>query len=205
MDWLYEKIPRERYAMLQAHLACCPQCDSKVTTWRGAMGNLDGWHVIAPSHRLRPAPGWWSGGWKWAAAAVLLAGGFLAGRANSSASSAEVTAAVEKEVASQMQSTRAELATNLKETLNTHFESIAHSNRAEVERLFDALAATISEGRASDQRNLLAAIEELDARWLGIYASFRRELETVAILTESGFKDTQQQLVQMADFNETPR
>ena len=137
--------------------------------------------------------------------AVLVVAGFVAGRANSTPSPAQLSAAVRSEVAGQMQAARTELATNLKHTLVSHFDSIAESNRAEVARLFGDLTATINEGRAADQQNVLAALKETDARWLSIYASFRRELETVAILTETGLKDTQQQLVQMTDFNESPR
>ena len=200
MEWLYEELPRERHAALQAHLSSCAQCDSQMTAWKGAMENLDGWSVLEPSAGAR-AREWWSRGAKWAAAAVLVIAAFLAGRTNTS----NLSAAVQKEVAGQMQSARAELATNLKQTLTTHLDSVAASNRVEVARLFGDLAATINEGRTADQQNVLAALKEMDARWLAIYASFRRELETVAILTETGLKDTQQQLVQMTDFNQAPR
>jgi hypothetical protein len=201
MEWLYQELPRERHAVLQAHLSSCAQCESQVTAWKGAMDNLDGWSVLEPSPGADRARACWSKGAKWAAAAVLVITAFLLGRTNPT----NLNAAVQKEVAGQMQLARAELATNLKQTLTTHFESVAASNRVEVARLFGDLAATINEGRAADQQNVLAALKEMDARWLAIYASFRRELETVAILTETGLKDTQQQLVQMTDFNQVPR
>ena len=205
MEWLYEELPRERHAALEAHLTSCAQCESQVRTWKGAMENLDGWDVTA-SRESNPAHAWWTKSWKWAAAAaVLVAAGFLAGRANSTPSSAQLSAAVQTEVAGQMQAARAELATNLKQTLTSHFDSVAESNRVEFARLFADLTTTINEGRAADQQNVIATLKEMDARWLAIYASFRRELETVAILTETGLKDTQQQLVQMTDFNPSPR
>jgi len=201
MEWLYQELPRKQHAAMQAHLTSCAQCESQVTAWKGAMENLDGWNVLEPSAGAERVRAWWSKGAKWAAAAVLVIAAFLAGRTNPT----NLNATVQKEVAGQMQSARAELATNLKQTLTAHFDSVAESNRVEVARLFGDLAATINEGRAADQQNVLATLKEMDARWLSIYASFRRELETVAILTETGLNDTQQQLVQMTDFNQAPR
>ena len=159
------------------------------------MGDLDTWRIALPLANEKSAPRW-PRGWKWAAAAVLLVSAFLAGRANSRTSSAP-SAAIQTEIDRQVQAVRAELA--------GHFGAIAQSNQVEVARLFGDLTATIDEGRAADGQNVLAALKEMDARWLSVYASFRRELETVAILTETGLKDAHQQLVQMTDFNETPK
>jgi len=99
---------------------------------------------------------------------------------------------------------RAELANDLKQANATHFAAV-ETNRVEFARLIAELTATVNEGRAADQQNVVTAFKEFDAKWLAIYASFRRELETVAILTESGLKDTQQQLVQIANSTETQK
>jgi hypothetical protein len=204
MAWLYDELPRNRHSELKAHLASCPQCATQVAAWQAAMKELDAWTAPAPAPREASSEVWrWSNGFKWAAAAaVMLSAGFLAGRLNSAATPEAVRAAVATNVSQQMQAARAELASELNHTLLNQLASLNESNRVEVTRLFADLASTISEGRAADQQNVLAALKELDARWLGIYASFRRELETVAILTETELKDTQQQLVQMANFND---
>src|SRR4026208_540720 len=93
MEWLYEELPRERHAALEAHLASCVQCESQVRTWKGTMENLDGWNVAA-SGDSKSAHAWWTKGSKWAAAAVLVVAGFVAGRANSTPSPAQLSAAV---------------------------------------------------------------------------------------------------------------
>ena len=210
MDWLYDEMPADTHAALQTHLAKCRQCEAQVNAWRGAMRELDGWSVPAPAAdvhpvtliaRLRAA----SHRFKWAAAAVLLlSAGWVAGNAKSSISPKQLNAAVETQVARQMNVVRAELANDLKQANATHFAAV-ETNRVEFARLIAELTATVNEGRAADQQNVVTAFKEFDAKWLAIYASFRRELETVAILTESGLKDTQQQLVQIANSTETQK
>jgi anti-sigma factor RsiW len=203
MAWMYGETSADESAILKRHLGSCTQCEAQVKSWRAAMRELDEWPVPAPTD-VPSLSAWWSHGWKWAAAvAVLLTAGFLAGRVNSNASPAALNASVEKNVARQMELARTELAADVTQKLLNHVATINESNRVEVARLLSELTASINESRTADQQNVLAALKELDARWLGIYASFRRELETVAILTETGLNDTQQQLVQMANFNDT--
>jgi len=53
--------------------------------------------------------------------------------------------------------------------------------------------------RVEDARAFYAALEKLDAQRIADYVSLKKELDTVAVLTDAGLRNTEQQLAQLAD------
>jgi len=53
--------------------------------------------------------------------------------------------------------------------------------------------------RIEDARAFYAALEKLDAQRIADYVSLKKELDTVAVLTDAGLRNTEQELAQLAD------
>ena len=85
-------------------------------------------------------------------------------------------------------------------------------SRAELEAVKrDAAAQGLVAGRAEAQRQLQQfatdmgkRLDTLQTQQTSDYASLRKELETVAVLTEAGFRQTENRLVALADAPATP-
>ena len=57
--------------------------------------------------------------------------------------------------------------------------------------------------RIEDNRAVRAALEKLDAQRIADYIALKKELDTVAVLTDAGLRDTEQQLAQLADYSQS--
>jgi hypothetical protein len=197
IDWLYGEVPQEKRAAFDVHLASCAKCGDQVAQWKSAMNELDEWQVPAPARELTVHATHRSNNWKWAAAAaVLLSAGFLVGRVNSATglSQSQLQAAISQRVDERIRASQAQLMAD--------WAAYNASNRVALAKSITELSATLKDAHDADQQVVLTALKDLDAKWLEAYANLRRELETVAIFTDSRIKDTQQQLVQIA--TETP-
>lgn len=80
-------------------------------------------------------------------------------------------------------------------------------SRAELEAVKrDSETQAVAVGRAEAQRQLQQfasdmgkRLDDLEAQQSRDYASLRKELETVAVFTEAGFRQTENRIVQLAD------
>jgi len=57
--------------------------------------------------------------------------------------------------------------------------------------------------RIEDNRAVRVALEKLDAQRISDYVSLKKELDTVAVLTDAGLRDTEQQLARLADYSQS--
>ena len=57
--------------------------------------------------------------------------------------------------------------------------------------------------RIEENRAFHAALEKLDAQRIADYVSLKKELDTVAVLTDAGLRDTEQQLARLADYSQS--
>jgi len=57
--------------------------------------------------------------------------------------------------------------------------------------------------RIEDNRAVRVALEKLDAQRIADYVSLKKELDTVAVLTDAGLRDTEQQLARLADYSQS--
>jgi outer membrane murein-binding lipoprotein Lpp len=182
MGYLYDELAPERKRELHAHLAQCGDCGRQLHQWRAGMIALDEWKL--PGLRC-PQPHWQPVTLlKWAAAAaVVLVAGFAIGRQTSNASG-EV-AALKASVAQLTQKVETERATANEQTLRL---------LAEYAKLADAR-------RTEDHQTVGLALREMDSRLLKL----RTELETVAVNTESGFRQTKEGLTTLASYTVADR
>lgn len=85
---------------------------------------------------------------------------------------------------------------------------VSRAELATVKR--DAEAQAVAVGRAEAQRQLQQfatdmgkRLDELETQQTRNYSSLRKELETVAVLTEAGFRQTENRMVALADTGST--
>jgi hypothetical protein len=57
------------------------------------------------------------------------------------------------------------------------------------------------EGRAEDARTFFTALERLDAQRAMDYVALRKDLETVALYSDVGLRQTRQDLIRLADYS----
>lgn len=175
MEWLYGELSREEQARLAAHLKDCAECRAGVEQWQGAMKALDEWKA-AP---LRPRTGTPQRIVKWGiAAALMLTAGFGAGRFVSPASAdpAALRASLKKEILAELQ-------------------------QQQEQRLAEFKTAA-DERREADNKVIFTAIAKVEADRVADYASLHKDLETVAVLTERGFNQAQEQMVTLANYSQ---
>ncbi|HEY6168460.1 MAG TPA: zf-HC2 domain-containing protein [Verrucomicrobiae bacterium] len=118
MSYLYDELPPERRRELDAHAASCADCRTQLTSWRGAMTELDRWAIPTPRRAAQPFGNYA----RWAAAAVALIGlGF---------GLAQLTT---------LRSTLAGVETRLRDQLHAEFAQLSQGQATQNAQYHDAL------------------------------------------------------------------
>lgn len=199
MSYLYDEVDAAERAQLTGHLRDCPQCQTRVNDWQAARRNLDGWQL--ESHRAvrKAAAPLMARPWlKWAAAAVLLAGiGFSAGRLSTPGpvDLQKLRAEMEPQLRQQL---RAELAQTIQEELKKNSAATLAAAREQSQRILTDYAGKIESARAADNSAISAALDRLDSQQTEDYVSLKKQLDTVAVLTDAGLRRTENQMVELA-------
>jgi hypothetical protein len=198
MSYLYDELTAEEHSGLAAHLAVCPDCKSRLSDWRAARRNLDAWQLPLRPARValqRPLL-------RWAAAAVLMIGiGFGVGRfaTPATANAGKIRAAIEPEIRQQLlQELTQLLRTELDKTASATLAASGEQAKHWVEDYAQALEAK----RAEESRAIYADLSRLERQRLADFVSLKKDVDTVAVLTDAGLRRAQQQLVQLADYTQ---
>jgi hypothetical protein len=183
--FLYKETASPRRREMAQHLANCPDCSSHLKTWRVTLGDLNEWMIPSRPRVRQP----WFPRLKWAAAtAVILAVGILVGQAFSPS---------RREVAA-LKTSVAQLSETVQRAgdpgLSANVSAARTTANAEVLRLLAQYSALQDNQRTADQLALKDVLDGLDVR----IATLRNELETVAVNTEGSFRQTRQNLAQLA-------
>ena len=177
MAYLYDEVAPERKREMHAHLAQCGDCGRQLHQWRTGVAALDEWKL--PATRRKTTVTRQVTTLKWAAAAaVVLCVGIAVGRQSSSAAGgvAELKASVAQ--------------------LTQKIENDRTAANEQSLRMLSEYARLDDERRAEDRRTFAVALGELDSRLLKL----RTELETVAVNTETGFRQTKEGLTTLASY-----
>lgn len=189
IGYLYDEAPAAERAGLEAHLRECPACRAQLGSWKAvgsALSSLpDPLPARAPA-RPRFQPAWL------AAAAALIALGMLAGRLLFPGPS------VEQVRAQILPELRAEIA---RSAASTNPPALT---RDDLDRLLTAYATAQQTDREQELRELYAAIAKVDRQRATDYATLRRGMETVAVVTDATFRETSDRLVELAGYTGKP-
>jgi hypothetical protein len=207
MEYLYDEVSSKQRAVLSAHAKTCEVCKAKLAEWESARTILN--KDLPPVATIRDMPV--SGFLKWAAALAILASGIYGSvKATVNAhqiaelrSSVEqsVRASLEPEIKSKFAAQQSETIENLRSELAKIRENAATISRASNRELLDSITEITSDTRSKDREFLISALQQLEEKRSSEMAALRKELETVAVLTEANFKKAQQQIVQLASFS----
>jgi hypothetical protein len=187
VSFLYKETASTRRHEMEQHLANCLDCSHQLESWRAASSDLNEWTIPAP-RRVRQS---WFPLVRWAVAAALILGvGIVVGQGFSpsrrevaalKASVAQLSEAVERAGSSDLAASVAGART------------AAH---AETLRLLSQYSTLQDSQRIADQLALKDVLDGLEVR----IATLRSELETVAVNTEGNFRQTRQNLAQLASY-----
>jgi len=193
MAYLYDEVAPERKREMHAHLAQCGDCGRQLPQWRAGMDALDEWKL--PPLKRTESPAQPAVLVRWAVAAVVvLALGFAIGRQTSSAT---------REL-SALKATVAQLTQQVEgrgfDASNTVAVATTAAH-AETLRLLSDYARLEDARRTEDRQTVGLALREMDSRLLKL----RTELETVAVNTETGFRQTKEGLTTLASYTVADR
>jgi hypothetical protein len=134
--------------------------------------------------------------WSWAtAAALVLLIGFVAGRLTAKADVQKVRAAIEPALRQQLGREFAKLVHD--QVAQSSSATLAAAGQ-QTEEALTALARAIEERRSDDNRAIYAALDKLESQNVAQFVSLKKELDTVAVNTDAGLRNTQQELIQLA-------
>ncbi len=177
VPYLYGEASPELRRELKSHLEVCARCREELAGWQNSIRRLDAWKLRPqrkPSELFLP-------GLKWAAAAVLvLALGVGIGRVS----------AAKSDVAQLRQ----ELARMVRDEVSRSAPATVATARSEATRLLADYAASLDTRREADFQVIRTALDRLELQNL----SLKKELDTVAVNTDAGLEQTEQQLAQLA-------
>ncbi len=193
MSYLYDEASTAERALLKAHLHDCAECRARTGEWQAARKQLDAWRVRARvARRLANRAPLLSGRplLNWAAAAVVvLSVGFAFGRMTAPATDvAKVRATLEPEFRQL-----------LREEVQKAAAATRATSREETQGLLADYTDALEQTLAQDDDAIFAALDRIESQHNADYVSLRKDLDTVAVLTDASLRRTQQQLTQLAD------
>ncbi len=192
--YLYREVDSPTRSRLKNHLAQCESCRTQLEQWRRAQQHLDSWQLPQRAVKppaLRPYPVLA----RWAAAAILmLALGFALGR-SSGGVSPETVAALHDDLRGELEEL---LKAQVAENTSAILAAAQDHTTAVVRELVDLYQAE----RLADSREMASLLAQLDAARAADYLALRKDLETVALNSDVGLRQTRQQLVRLADYSQ---
>jgi hypothetical protein len=225
MAFLYGETPRSARRALAGHLAGCPDCQQQVQGWRTAMRSLNEWQAPRKIAFAGAAPSLV----KWGVAAMLVLGvGFAFGRfAAPAAPSAEtlraamtpalnsyLQTAVEqrlKEVLAgdwrtNMLEARAQLAGDTpqqnRDQMDRFGNALLAAARSDTQRLLARFALAYERERQQEYQTILTSLRQMESRQASDYTFLRKDLETLALTTETAIDRSQRQIGKLAAYTE---
>lgn len=207
IPFLFGEADGDHERRLKTHLDECERCAAQLAGWSNTVGSLDRWKLprvapVATPRRVRTSP-------LALAAAVVI--GLFAGRLIFPPSSARPSeafqAAVRTEVETQMR--RALLALNsggdlkgLENRVRNELEAteakLLEQARAQTETVVQKAIEQSSLAREEDRLAVLALFKTAREQQQVDYYSLRKDLETVASLTDEALRHDRQRIIQLS-------
>jgi hypothetical protein len=214
MEYLYGEMDSPQRKSLEFHLKSCAPCRDKQGEFSGTMDSLDTWRVELPAkHSLASGRHRFQTVTKWAAAAALLVStGFAAARFSQpqldvAALQVKITESVKTEIQAPLEERiEQEMKARLETEVAARIQEVAL--RAQSEAMLAArdqmeeVAAQLATLREEDRKRIMNALKAFETQWVTELRKTRQDLERVALYSDNGLRQTQQQLVQLASFSQ---
>ena len=221
IPYLWGEASQEVKTQLTKHLESCPECREQVATWDRTIRKLDSWKL--PQRSAREAMP--QALVRWAIAAVLVLGiGFGLGRFSTYASfdanklRSELESSLRASVAAELQqqrrpaedngwqaalaATRSQISNDFQVQLAIERDQImagvmnvsARDSRRQLNEFIQFLRTT----RDEDRQNTLVLLREIQKQHATDYLALRKDLETVASLTDDEIQQARLKFIQLA-------
>lgn len=200
MPYLYGESRPEVARELAAHLESCLQCREQLAGWRASVKRLDNWKLP----RTGRADVMGVSVLRWAVATlVLLLAGFAVGRLTGPAVDTEsLRSSIEPELRRQLTE---ELTSVVRAQVKEAAESTLHTAAREAEAIAAAYVRGLQAQRAEDRRAVETALARLETERLTDLATLKQELDTLAVNTDAGLRQTTAGLVELAHYRTVAR
>jgi hypothetical protein len=203
IPWICGEADGPAREHLQRHLTECQECAREVDAWRRSLKKLDRWTLPGRTKMPRSEPIR-----KWALAALIILGlGFVIGRSSSRDQvdlaawrqdvEQSVRRSMQKDFATAIQEVRDEQA----KSLATAENRIARLAQAQNEQLWQNVVDTLASARTDDAQSIRAALQQADDRHSAEIVSVRKDLETLATMTDEEIRNARVKLMQLAALN----
>ena len=188
IEFLYEETPAPRRRQIEAHIAECSSCESKLKSWRETMQLLDRYELPAVT---RPKRSWVPAFRLAAAAAVVLAAGlgFVFGKRSTSSAEVEKLRHSVAQIELMLQSNQT---LNISNSL---FAATAAANEETIRLLAD-FAHSQDEKLLADRQSVGLVLQDFEARLTKVH----HDLEIVAVNTQTGFQQTRRNLSELVSY-----
>jgi anti-sigma factor RsiW len=193
VDYLYGEPDPDTRSRLNDHAAQCAQCRSQLEAWQHARQHLDAWKL--PTHPFStPVRSAFSQLARWTAAAlILIAFGFGIGRL---AGPAPAT------IAALREELRTEMLGVIEARVAASGTAVAAVLRDETAVAMGRLIDFYQTERLADQQEIATAIARLDGTQAADFMALRKDLETVAVNSDLGLRQTRHELIRLADYSQ---
>jgi Putative zinc-finger len=198
MEWLYGETAAGAKRELREHLDACPECRAQVDGWKlvGLALDEDKAALALPRRqapRVAPVAALRFG--RWAAAAALVAAGFLAGRHGTVS---------QREVAALVDHTRTDLQAEWRKAREEDTQAMAavasEISARQTEAAATKLARLVQASEARNRETINAAFTTLEKDRIDRDASYDAAFQRLAEQTGAGFNATRKNLNMLASF-----
>jgi hypothetical protein len=195
-----DPVTRQRLA---EHLTECPQCAHEVAAWQRGLKQLDHWRVHKPGPSSAPSFG---PVLRWAiAAAVLLACGILIGRTTArphldSQWQTQINASVNAALQARLEENGRQLQAQYARDLAQAETRLSAATVAQGEQLWRNVVELLASARAQDSTSIRAALHSMEERRTSEFVALRKDLETLASMTDEEIRAARLKLVQLAAY-----
>jgi anti-sigma factor RsiW len=207
--FLFGEATADVRTKLTAHLAHCPECATEIAAWRRSIGRLDEWRLPAREATPRAA----ASGLRWAvAASVVLGLGFGLGwiAKPSGPEAAELRAQVEtsvkaafaSEVRPQIMAEVERASTQSQDRTSNALAALevrlARASETGSRQVLQGLTTVWHSAREEDRQVFATLLDQLQEQRATDYVSLRKDLETLATLTDDEMRQARSRLNQLA-------
>ena len=195
--YLFGELKSDARRELKAHLETCPECRDEIAAWQRSIRRLDAWKLP----RLAKRTEIFAPALKWAvAAAIVLAAGVSLGRLSAPGANAEkMRATIEPQIRQQLRQDFGQL-------LRDELAKTASATRAaageQAKGLMANYASMLEIRRAEDRQAIYAVLDKLESQRVADFVALKKDVDTVAVATDASLRDTERQLVQLADYRQ---
>lgn len=199
VPYLFGEANSKQQHELDTHLNECAECREQLEQWQRSLHRLDEWRlpvVDEPARRFQPfAPLMKLA----AAAAVVLCVGYGLGHVTARPDVTKLRAALEPQIRKEL---HAQIDRILDEKLKAQADSILTAATKHADEVGEASARALADARVEDHQAILSAFDKFDTQRATDLLSLKKQLDTLAVNTDLGLRETQQRVAQFANYTQ---